>query len=403
MNTKKNICVLFGGRSVEHEISIISGLQLIESLDREIYHPIPVYIAQSGRWFTGSELLKKDYYKGLPGCLDSLEEVTLLPKPGVNGLTVLRKTSTSILSKIFNTKKDTIDVDVFVPAFHGTYGEDGCIQGLFEMADVAYTGSDVLSSAVAMNKAVCKAVAAFHGVPILPFTLVTKGELRVGVHQVRQRISSTPGLENYPLFVKPVHLGSSIGIARAKTPEELDAALAGVFKYENSAIVEPCVTNIMEVNVSVLDGDPRIASVTEIPVGTEGVLSYEDKYLKGGGAKKGRASESQGMAGLSRVIDPKDLDLNIKESVISNALKLAEAIGSSGVGRYDFIIDTAKNKVYFNELNPIPGSFSFYLWEKSKPPLIYPQLLNRIIDRAIERKRDQSSFEKDTGFKALFK
>ena len=132
-------------------------------------------------------------------------------------------------------------------------------------------------------------------------------------------------------------------------------------------------------------------------------MSYEDKYLKDGGGKKGAPSESQGMASLSRVIDPKDLDSEIKQKVIDYALKLAEVIDSSGVGRYDFIVDTSKNAVYFNELNPIPGSFSFYLWEKSNPPLIYTQLINKMIDRAFARREAKSSYEKDTGFKALFK
>ncbi len=402
-NSKKNICVLFGGRSVEHEISIISALQLMESLDRELYDLVPAYIAQSGKWYTGNELLKKEFYQDLPACLEKLTEVTLLPKPGLGGLTVVKNSAGSVFSKFFGGENQVFPVDVYIPAFHGTYGEDGCIQGLLEMADAAYASSNVLSSSVAMNKAVCKAVAGYSGIPVLPFALVSKREMAYSITEARKKVLSTPGLEDFPLFIKPVHLGSSIGIAKAKTPEELDAALAGVFKYDDTAIVEPCVTSIMEINVSVLDSEKRIASVTEIPVGTDGMLSYEDKYMSKGGAKKGKLEDSQGMASLSRAIDPKDLDLNIKESVIAYALKLAEIIGSSGVGRYDFIVDTAKNQIYFNELNPIPGSLSFYLWEKSKPPIIYPQLLNKIIERALQRKTEASIYEKNTGFKALFK
>ena len=400
--SKKNICVLFGGRSVEHEISVITALQLMESLDREIYNVIPVYIAQTGKWYTGNEILKKEFYKGLPNCLEKLTEVTLLPKPGINGLTVIKGSGGSVFAKLFGGESQVFPVDVYIPAFHGTYGEDGSIQGLLEMADAAYAGSDVLSSSVAMNKAVCKAIASYHGIPVLPFALISKREMTGGVSEVRKKVTSTPGLENFPLFIKPVHLGSSIGISKANTAEELDAALAGVFKYDDTAIVEPCVTDIMEVNIAVLDAEKRITSVTEIPVGTEGVLSYEDKYMKKGAGKKGKPDESQGMASLTRVIDPQNLDQKTKDSIAEYALKLAEIIGSSGVGRYDFIVDTSKNEIYFNELNPIPGSFSFYLWEKSKPPLIYPQLLNRIIDRALSRKAALSAFEKNTGFKAMF-
>jgi D-alanine-D-alanine ligase len=400
---KKNICVLFGGRAVEHEISMISGLQLIEALDTELYSVVPVYIAHSGKWYTGKELLKKDFYKGLPGCLNNLKEVTLLPKPGIGGLTVLNSPGTSSISKIFSKAETVIPVDVFIPSFHGQFGEDGCIQGLFEIADVTYAGSDVLASSVAMNKAVCKAVAAQHGIPVLPFAIVTKSESAKGFAALKEKIIATPGLGEFPLFIKPNHLGSSIGISKVKSLADIDGALAGVFKYDEQAIVEPCVNDIMEINVSVIDGKELTASVVEIPVGTGGVLSYEDKYLKGGGKKGKQQAQSEGMAGLTRVIDPKDLDPEIKNSVTNYALKLSSVLGSSGVGRYDFIVDTAKNKIYFNELNPIPGSFSFYLWEKSKPPLIYPQLLNRIIDRAIQKKASLSSFEKDTGFKALFK
>jgi D-alanine-D-alanine ligase len=401
IENKNNICVLFGGRSVEHEISVITGIQYIEAVDREKYNPIPVYVAQCGKWYTGKELLDKNFYRGLPNCLDKLTEVTLLPKPGVGGLTVVSKKS--LFASIFGSSSDIIPVDVFVPSFHGTYGEDGCIQGLFEMADVAYAGSNVLASAVAMNKAICKAVANQNEVPTLPFVLAYKYEASQSLQNLREKILKTKGLEKFPLFVKPCHLGSSIGISRARDEVELDSALAGVFKYDEVAIIEPCVTDIMEVNVSVLDGDTRIASVTEIPVGTGGVLSYEDKYMKEGAGKKGKAqSNSEGMASLIRVIDPKELAEDTKNKITTYALKLSEALGSSGVGRFDFIIDTGKNEIYFNELNPIPGCFSFYLWEKSKPPIIYTQLINRMIKRALDRKASLSGYEKNTGFKAMF-
>jgi D-alanine-D-alanine ligase len=305
---------------------------------------------------------------------------------------------------LLGNSSNIIPVDVFVPTFHGTYGEDGCIQGLFEMADVAYASSDVMSSAVAMNKAICKAVAGYHNIPVLPFALAFKDDAMQNLANLKQKITSTKGLENYPLFIKPCHLGSSIGISRAKNEAELEAGLANVFKYDQVAIVEPCVTNIMEVNISVLDGKQRVASVTEIPVGTEGILSYEDKYMKEGAGKKGKAQNaSQGMASLTRVIDPKDLADDTKNKIIDYALKLSEILGSSGVGRFDFIIDTASSQIYFNELNPIPGCFAFFLWDKSKPPIIYTQLINRMIERAIERKQALAGYEKNIGFKALFR
>ena len=277
---KKNIAILFGGRSVEHEISMITGIQLIEAIDRELYNPIPVYIAHSGKWYTGNQLLDKEFYRGLPNCLEKLDEVTLIPNPAAGGLTILKSANSSSLSSLLGKKEKVLPVDVYIPAFHGPYGEDGCIQGLFEMADAAYAGSDVLASSVAMDKSVCKSVAAQNDIPVLPYVLISKNEFQASVSETRSRIMGTKGLEEFPLFIKPVHLGSSIGISKAKNEQELDAGLAQVFLYDDTAIIEPCIVDIMEINISVLDTiQKRIASVTEIPVGTEGVLSYEDKYL----------------------------------------------------------------------------------------------------------------------------
>ncbi len=401
--SKKNVCVLFGGRSVEHEISMITAIQYIEAMDRELYNVIPVYIAHSGKWYMGDKLLNKQFYRKLPSCLSEVDEVTLLPDPTVQGLTVVRSAASGLLSRF--KKPEVVPVDVYVPAFHGTYGEDGCIQGLLELADAAYASCDVLSSAVAMNKYICKVIAGHHDVPVLPSRLVTRDEFRANVSETRTKVLNSEGLGNYPLFIKPVHLGSSIGIGKATSDAELDAALAEVFKYDDTAIVEPCVKDIMEINISVMDSEDLTASVTEIPVGTDGVLSYEDKYLKEGAGKKGKlqgAQESQGMASLSRSIDPEHLSDDIKKVVTGYALKLAKILGASGVGRFDFIVNNSDGSIYFNELNPIPGSFAFYLWEKSKPPVIYPQLINKMIDRALERKANKAQYEKDTGFKALF-
>ena len=278
MNTKKNICVMFGGRCVEHEIALISGLQLIEAMDRELYNPIPVYIAQSGKWYTGTELLKRDFYRGLPQCLESLQEVTVLPKPGINGLTKIGKKS--FLSSLFGSQSDdVIPVEATIPSFHGTFGEDGCIQGVFEMAEIPYASSNVLASAVAMDKSVMKAVSAYYDIPILPSILISKKEFKKDLASTRSKILATPGLEKFPLFIKPNHLGSSIGISKVTNEQELDSGLSKVFQYDSTAIVEPCIIDIMEINISVLDAEEQIASVTEIPVGTDGVLSYEDKYM----------------------------------------------------------------------------------------------------------------------------
>ena len=387
----KNLAVLFGGRSVEHEISVITALQLINVLDVERYRPIPVYIAQSGRWYTGEALLNKEFYKKLPASLSQVQEVTLLPVPRIGGLTVLQP----------KKHGEVIPVDIYFLAFHGTYGEDGCIQGLMEMADVAYTGCGVLSAALGMNKYQCKTHLAAHGIPVLPATVVHRDEGRKSLTEVRDRILSTPGLEQFPLFIKPCNLGSSIGISVASDIAGLNAALVNTFRYDAQAIVEPCVKDILEINVAVLEDDEPVASVVEMPVSTSGVLTYEDKYLRGEGNKQ--AGESQGMASLTRVIDPKDLNLELKQAAIEYALKAFKVLGCSGVARIDFIIDSTTDKIYFNEINTLPGSLSFYLWVKSEPPLLYTELLNRIIERAEMRQRTKVALRRNEGLRALFK
>ncbi|MCB0325437.1 MAG: hypothetical protein KDD69_17765, partial [Bdellovibrionales bacterium] len=387
---KKRVAVLFGGRSAEHEISIITGLEAAAAIDTERYEVLLVYIEPRGRWFTGEALQNKEFYKRLPESFSEVKEVTLLPLPGVGGLTV--RSSGGKLKQLLSSGDDHIPVDIFMPIFHGQFGEDGCIQGLFEMADVAYTGAGVLASAVAMNKYLCKAVAQAHGVPVLPGVIVRKEEAQRSLAAVRDRILSQPELAKFPLFVKPVNLGSSVAVGRAEDQAGLDGALAKVFEHDYAALVEPCISSLLEVNVSVLEDEREgcIASVTEVPVASKGVLTFEDKYLRGGKGKGGSKSSGQrleGMAGLTRVIDPEDLDPAIKQAVSNHAATLYRALASGGCARFDFMVDTATGSLYFNELNPIPGSMAYYLWEKSNPRVLYPDILNRMLDGALRRKQ----------------
>ena len=401
---RMNVAVVFGGRSTEHEISVITGLEVAGALDSTRYNPIPVYIDQRGRWFTGSELLKKEFYKNLPGALEEIKEVALLPAPRTGGLTVI---SGKRGFQLFGGgKPEVIPIDVFFPAFHGSYGEDGCIQGLFELADVVYTGCGVTASGIAMNKAHCKTILEAHGIPVLPSIVIHKGEAQQSLSKAREKILAAKGLGMFPLFVKPVNLGSSIGVSKADDAPALEAALAKVFQYDTEAIIEPCVTQKLEVNVSVRQCPDAVASVIETPVSSGEVLSYEDKYLRGGKGKKGGSgpsSQAMGMASLVRVIDPADLAETIKTAVRAHAVEAYKILGCSGVVRFDFMIDTAADKLYFNELNPLPGSMAHYLWEKSKPIVLYPQLLDDVIKSALARKEQKTGLMRDVGFKALFR
>jgi D-alanine-D-alanine ligase len=392
---KKNLAVLFGGRSVEHEISVITALQLMNVIDVTQYDIIPVYIAQTGRWYVGEELLTKNFYRRLPSSLESVREVALIPVAGSKGLTYLDSRRSS---------DDILPVDIYFLAFHGTYGEDGCIQGMLEMADATYTGCGVLPAALGMNKYQCKIMLKAAGIPVLPAAIVDRRDAQISLSDTRDRILATPGLEQLPLFVKPCNLGSSIGIGVASDEQKLNACLVNTFRYDTHAIVEPCVKDLLEINISVLeDGDDIIASVIEMPVSLSGVLTYEEKYLRDDGGKKTGGNESQGMASLSRIIDPQDISPELKAEAIEYAKLGFKTLGCSGVSRIDFIIDTATDSLYFNEINTLPGSLSFYLWIESQPPLVYTELLNKIIRQAERRQVTRLALKRQEGMRALFK
>lgn len=382
-----NVAVLFGGRSVEHEISVITALQLIQAIDQTKYKVIPVYISQEGRWYSGDALLERSAYRNLSNLYNSTTEVTLLPVPGKGGLTRINDNS-------------IISVDVYLPAFHGQYGEDGCIQGLFELADVAYTGSEVLSSALTMNKYLCKLALQAAGVPVLPAKVAYRAEAQKDISLVIREITAEEPFSRYPLFVKPCNLGSSVGVSRVNEEADLAPALAKVFRYDDTAIIEPCVDKLMEVNVSIREHPSKgiVASVVEIPFSSSGVLSYEDKYLRDGGKKSG---PSAGMASLTRVIDPPDLAKEIKDRVRELGIKSFKLLGCSGVARLDFIIDLSTNELYFNELNSLPGSVSFYLWVKSHPSVLFTEELSDMIEMALIKKGRKDALDRDIGFKAL--
>ncbi len=361
-------------------------------MDCQLYQPLPIYITQEGRWYTGKTLLDRSFYQRLARgdltALTEVEEVTLLPKPGVGGLTRLRK-------------GPVIPVDVFALTTHGQYGEDGCLQGLLELTDIPYTGCDVTTSAVAMNKDLCKTVLKEAGIPVIPGALVSRDEVRHNLVRVRHRLLATPGLEKWPLFIKPCHLGSSVGISRADSPESLDRALAHAFRFDSQALVEKCITDILEINVSVMERDNDIvSSVVEIPLAA-GALTYEDKYLRHGGTK-GR-SLAAGMATLARVIDPVDLDPQLKTDTIDHACHAYRRLGCGGIVRFDFIVDRATHQLYFNELNPLPGSMAYYLWEKNRPQQLYTDSISQMIVQAEARKAEQRSLDRNFGFHALLK
>jgi D-alanine-D-alanine ligase len=366
--------VAFGGRSVEHDVSIITGLQALSVLE-EGHSPVPIYIARSGRWYTGDALRELSVYQQ-DGGDPSAEEIHF----DLHNGRLLRATPTggSLLRarRAGGRANQSIELDVVVLATHGTQGEDGCLQGALELARLPYVGPSVGSAAAAMDKAMTKAVLAQAGLPALDSLALRRAEWDIDKNGCLTRVR---GAFAFPMYVKPSSLGSSVGVSRCCTDAELADALQLGFELDRTCIVEPSVEGGIEVNCAVI-GSPGVeprASVCEQPVAAESFLSFEDKYM--GGAK------GSGMKGAQRLI-PAPLSAALTAQVQDLAKRAFTAFGCSGVTRVDFLID-ADERVYINELNTIPGSFSFYLWEPVGLP--FARLMDDLIDLAIDDHREK--------------
>lgn len=375
---KTNVAFFFGCCSVEHEVSIISAVQAMNACDREKYNIIPVYVTKQGEMVSGDSLFVIEEYRDLPQLLAKCKKVTFVR----DGDAVYMKTLGK--KKLFEKTEDTV-IEVAFPVVHGTNCEDGTIQGYFEYLRLPYVGCDILSSAVGMDKAVFKDVLKTAGLPVLDCVCFRAREYQADKEAVAGQIAEKIG---YPLIVKPANLGSSVGITKVNTVEELDDALTLAFSFADKVLVEHAVTAIREINCSVLgDTDSCRASVCEEPFMNDDILSYDDKY-KGGG-------KSKGMASLDRKI-PADLSPERSDEIRKLACDIFKAIGASGVVRIDFILDKDTDRVYANEINTIPGSLSFYLWKATG--LGYKDLLSELIDLAFKRarKRENLTFSIDT-------
>lgn len=381
--------VAFGGRSVEHDVSIITGIQAVEVLSQR-HRPLPIYIARSGRWYVGEELRDLSSYaqsepKGIEVTFD-LHEGRLLPVAAQGSLLSRRRS------------QGPIELDVVVLATHGTQGEDGCLQGALELARIPYVGPPVGAAAAAMDKAMSKAVLAAAGLPTLPYLALRREAFQSDPAAVESQIA---GRFELPVYVKPASLGSSVGVSRCTHPSELRDALQLVFELDRVCLVEPSVEGGVEVNCAVIGrpGSKSRASVCEQPVAGEHFLSFEDKYLRGAagkaeGAKSAlREAAGPGMQGAKRLI-PAPISQQATEKVQALACQAFEALGCAGVTRVDFLIDK-DGEVYVNECNTIPGSFSFYLWEPVGLP--FAHLMDELIDIALaehaERQKTTTVFD----------
>lgn len=369
---KIQLGVLFGGNSTEHEISIISAVQAMLSIDREKYDVVPFYITKDSRFFTGNDLFEIKNYRDIPKLVAKCTEVTLVKEGDVAAVY-------KFPPKSFG-KNRIGHIDIAFPIVHGTNTEDGVLAGYIEMLGIPYVGCDVASSALGMDKFAMKAIFREYGIPVLPSKLYTTTDYE----DIDALVGKIEGAFSYPVIVKPVNLGSSIGISVAADRDALLKSLDTAFSFAEVVLVERAITNLREINCSVLgDRFAAEASECEEPITEDEMLSFEDKYISG--AKSGGA---KGMASVKRKI-PAPISDEMRTEIREMAVKAFRALGCSGVSRIDFMIDCDENKLYLNEINTIPGSLSFYLWE----PLgvKYQELLDRMIELAMKRQRARSN------------
>jgi len=367
---KIRVGVVFGGRSVEHEVAIISALQTIHAIDRGLYSVIPIYISKEGVWYTGEALLELANYKDMAGLLRECRPVTLSPNAGDHTLTTYRQ-------GLFQ-KNISEEIDVAFPVMHGAHGEDGCLQGFFELMDIPYVGPNVLAAAAGMDKIAMKAMFRAAGLPVVRDCWFYSQEWVDDQATVIGRVEKEIG---YPLIVKPANLGSSIGITKAADREQLMEAVELARSFSQRILVEELVRDLREINCAVLgDYENQEASVCEEPVSAGAFLSFQDKYLSGGKGK--------GMSSTKRRI-PADLPAEKTAEIQAMARQAFLALDCGGVCRMDFLLDQAADRVFINEANTIPGSLSFYLWEAAGKS--FTQLTTDLIKLALKRQREKEN------------
>lgn len=371
---KIKVGVFFGGKSVEHEVSIITAIQAIENMDKDKYDIVPIYITKDNKMYCGDLIGNISNYKDIDNLLKNSIQIILAQKD--NKVVLLRCDK-----KIY--QNDVYDyIDIAFPIVHGTNVEDGTLQGFLKMFNLPYVGCDVISSSVGMDKYVCKCVLKDNDIPILECKCISAKDYNEDSDNTIKEIETK---FSYPVIVKPINLGSSVGIKIVKNQEELKDAIENAFAYSRKVLVERAIKNLKEINCSVV-GDYEFAKASECeePVKTDEILSYKDKYISGG--KKTGAMKSMN-ASVLRL--PANIDKNVKERIQELALKTFDVLGCSGVIRIDFMIDNDTNEIFVNEVNTIPGSLSFHLWKATD--LNYTKLLDELIDLALKRNREEKN------------
>ncbi len=401
---KAKIAVFFGGKSVEHEVSIITALHAVENIDRKKYEVIPIYVTKDNKMYAGEKIGDITNYNNIPKLL--AESTQIIPANLGDKVALLR-----VEKKMF--KDDVFDyIDIAFPIVHGTNVEDGTIEGFVKMLNIPFVGCDVISSALGMDKYACKEILRANNIPVIDGKLYTIKQFKDDEESLEKDIEESL---NFPVIVKPVNLGSSVGISIAKDQKELKQSLEEAFTYASKILVEKAIMNLKEVNCSVIgDHEEAKASVCESPIKMDKILSYRDKYLGNGtkgtkgvkGAKAGSKGNFGGTMGSDNSNPSLELPAKISEEQRKTIQKLAvetfKALGCNGVIRIDFIIDQDNDKIYVNEVNTIPGSLSFHLWRESG--LDYTEELNEVIALGLKRAREEQklTFSFETNILANF-
>lgn len=365
--TQRHLLLAFGGASPEHEVSVLTAIQAAAALKDSGISIVPLYITKQGRWLTAPHLLGLETWQDINKTQAAANDCHLVFDEHHQATLVS-------VNKGWFSREERYTVDVALCAFHGGEGENGSFQGLCETYNIPYTGCSVTASSIGMDKHLAKQFCRSTGIPVVDDILVNETEWIAHEHDL---VAACEKLA-YPLYVKPVTLGSSIGVCRVVNRDELLRAVEAGFRYDERILVEKAVHPLMEINCSVLgDGSDCRASVCEQPLGAAEQLTFEDKYLSSG-------DSSKGMASASRKI-PAPISDQLSARIQELACQIFGSLDCAGVVRMDFLLDSSNERIYFNEVNTIPGSFSFYLWEATRLP--FEQLLHELVD--IARKRHQ--------------
>ena len=376
---KIKIGVIYGGETVEHEVSVISALQAMNNLNEDKYDIVPIYISKDRIWYTGHMLRDIEFYKEFEDEKKYVTKVMLYKK----GKTFLLQRTTGLF------RKDITDLDVILPVVHGNNVEDGSLAGLLDSIGIPYVGSPVLGGALGQDKVVMKQVMESVNLPIVPYTWFYDSEYLDNKENILKEIKKI----GYPVIVKPATLGSSIGIEVAKNEKDIESKIEDAMEYDTKIVVEKVIENLTEVNASVLGNyEYQKVSPLEEVMGEDEILSFADKYL---GNAKSKGTASKGMASTSRIV-PARISEKLTKEIQDTAKQVFKVLNLSGVCRVDFLIDNKENKFYVNEPNTCPGSLSFYLWKEAG--MKYSELLDEMVSIAIKEYKHKN--QKTMSFKS---